>query len=116
MKENKAVMNSDVVNDEYSIYYSFDDNYFELFKQDINGTLIDAIWMAIKKCESIKGFAPDLLIIPFAQYNNFIVDKDNLFPGFEMQSLSYIIKQTTRYDIKIIVMVPDYLKEKVKPC
>ena len=111
----KAILNSDVINDNNNIYYSYDNNFFELISVEIVGNLMEAIWSIVRRCLDKYATPPGLLIIPFMQYNNFICKKDEIFPGWEMFSLDHIIKHTTGYDIKTIVMVPDYLKDKVRP-
>jgi len=111
----KAILNSYVINDNHNVYYSYDNNFFELISFRITDNLMETIWSIVRRCLDKYAMPPELLIIPFVQYNYFICKKDEIFPGWDMFSLDHIIKNTTGYDIKTMVVVPDYLKDRVKP-
>lgn len=110
----KTLLNSDVINSCDHVYFSLEDNYFEMAAFNIEGDLIESINKGYRElCD--MGYITSVLFIPFAPYNNFTIVKDEKYPFFECKSLNEILKEIYNINMNIVVLIPDCLKDKCKP-
>ena len=105
----KALLNSDMINDEEHIYFSLKDNYFEFFQFLLSDDLLECIYNCIENIQENYGETPAVMLIPFVPYNNFVVSKSN-DEFLDMKNLGDMIF----YDVEIHIMIPDRLKDRVK--
>ena len=108
MKAEKAIMNSDMINDNNSIYIPCSENGLEFYKYPIVGDLFYSIGIAIDDYCNNTYSSPKFLFIPFKRYNNF--EKDGQF-----DRTSLLVNYMKDMDVSIHLMVSDDIKEQVKP-
>lgn len=105
----KALLNSDMINDEEHIYFSLKDNYFEFFQFLLSDDLLECINNCIKNIQETYAETPAVMFIPFVPYNKFVVSKSN-DEFLDMKNLGDMIYD----DVEIHIMIPDKLKDRVK--
>lgn len=112
----KVLLNSDVINSCDHIYFNLEGNFFEMATFSIENDLIESINKAYKELRNM-GYITNTLFIPFAPYNNFVIQKDKKYPfiDFDCKSLDEMLKEIFNININIIVLIPDCLKNKCKP-
>ena len=103
----KAMMNTDMINDNDNIYISAN-NGFEFYKYPIVGDLFFSLNAAID--EYRKSYScPTSVFVPFIAYNNFEKVADTYL------SLSFHNYMGNMRNTSFHFMVPDCIKDKVKP-
>lgn len=111
----KALLNSDVINDNEHIYLLSPNNIFDLYKFSIlNGDLTEAFISAYKTLKEL-GIECSFALIPFAVYHNNVCiayeDDENIGINYSLEEKLEMIG----IKLKIKVMIPDQLKDKTKP-
>lgn len=108
----KALLNSDMLNDNSSIYFPIND--FEFYKFPINNDdLVSAIISSIGELED-KGYNLDTVFVPLVAYNNANVKH---IPDFDLNIIDFKdeLNALGVKELKYIVMIPDVLKDKCAP-
>lgn len=108
MKAEKAIMNSDMINDNNSIYIPCSENGLEFYKYPIVGDLFYSIRIAIDNYCNNTYSEPSCLFIPFSRYNNF--GKEG-----QLDRTNLLVNCMKDMGVTIQLMVSDDIKEQVKP-
>ena len=108
MKVEKAIMNSDMINDNNSIYVPCSENGLEFYKYPIVGDLFYSIRIAIDNYCNNTYSEPSCLFIPFSRYNNF--GKEG-----QLDRTNLLVNCMKDMGVTIQLMVSDDIKEQVKP-
>lgn len=101
-------MNTDMINDNDNIYLSID-NGLEFYKYPIVGDLVLSLKSAIDEYHRIRYSYPASVFIPFIAYNNFEKVADTYL------SLSFHNYMDNMRNTSFHYMIPDCIKDKVKP-
>ena len=104
----RAMLNSDMINDEEHLYFSTKDNYFEFLRFPISDKLVYSINDSMQEIQNMYGEMPTDVFIPFIPYNNFVVTKSN-DEFLDMLNLGDLLYTK----IQIHIMVPDILKKRI---
>ena len=108
MKAEMAIMNSDMINDNNSIYIPSSKNGLEFYKYPIVGDLFYSIGIAVDDYCNNTYSDPSFLFIPFLRYNNFKKEE-------QLGRLNHLDNYIKDMGIKISLMVSDDLKDMVNP-
>lgn len=100
-------MNTDMINDNDNIYLSID-NGLEFYKYPIVGDLFFSLNAAIDEYRKSHS-CPTSVFIPFIAYNNFEKVADTYL------SLSFHNYMDNMRNTSFHYMIPDCIKDKVKP-
>ena len=110
----KFLLNSDILNRDDMLFISTNKCPFEVYGFEMSEDLIVSIKKVTDEIKCI-GLSPACIFIPFAQYNNFTVERDKHFPFHKFGSLSDMLESLLGVKTPIICMIPDSLKDKCKP-
>ena len=106
----KAMMNTDMINDNDNIYLSID-NGLEFYKYPIVGDLVLSLKSAIDEYHKIRYSYPASVFIPFIAFYNFEKVADT-YHALYFRDYLQLLGTTS---ISFHEMIPDCIKDKVKP-
>lgn len=101
----KVLFTSDMVNDNDNVYIPIKGNAYELCAYPLRGDFITCIFEIIKSYRNAYNSNPNVIYIPFIQYNIFFKDAT-----FEKESYFDGIIESYGIYIPIQIMIPDSLK------